>query len=135
MARVVLQSSQGRKIVELGAMNRIGRHPNCTIQLLDGLASKEHCVIEVQGNAMVLRDLGSSNGTMVGEVRLTAPHVLRHGDEIRCGNTVLIFDDGISRFSLPTPALSAGVVDRVLGLGAPNRQVVTAPVSPAARIS
>src|SRR5207248_2025194 len=101
------------------------------------LASKEHCVIEVQGSAMVIRDLGSSNGTLVGQVRLTAPQVLRHGDEIRLGNTVLIFDDGISRAPLPVPPVSAGAVERVLGasLGSPNRHVATAPVLPAVNIS
>nr|HEX4316478.1 adenylate/guanylate cyclase domain-containing protein [Kofleriaceae bacterium] len=137
MARVVLQNTQGRQVVELGAVNKIGRHPNCTIQILDGLASKEHCVIEAQGAAMVLRDLGSSNGTVVGQIRLTTPHVLRHGDEIRLGNTVMIFDDGITQIPILTPPLSAGAVDRVVAapFGTQSGRVVTAPAMPAVNMS
>ena len=114
MARIVLHGSQGRQLIELGAVTRIGRHPNSTIQILDGMASKEHCAIDAQGNQMILRDLGSSNGTHVGPVRLTAPHVLRHGDEIRIGNTTMIFDDGVSSVPIATPPPSAGAVQHAV---------------------
>ncbi|MBA3395907.1 MAG: FHA domain-containing protein [Deltaproteobacteria bacterium] len=116
MGRLIFQSEQGRQTIELGAFNGVGRHPNNTIQLLDTIVSKEHCVIEQHGAATVLRDLGSMNGTFISGERVAGARVLRHGDEIRLGNTVLVYDDGSSHLHvLPPPC--PGVVHR--GAGAP----------------
>ncbi|HEY5946398.1 MAG TPA: FHA domain-containing protein, partial [Kofleriaceae bacterium] len=65
MARIHYVTEQGRQAIELQAHQGIGRHPNNAIQLLDSIASKEHIVIERQGGVMVLRDLGSMNGTYI----------------------------------------------------------------------
>jgi len=35
------------------------RHPNNSIQLLDKIVSKEHCILEQREGGFVLRDLGS----------------------------------------------------------------------------
>ncbi len=111
MGRLIFQSDQGRQSIELGPFNGVGRHPNNTIQLLDTIVSKEHCVIEQHGAATVLRDLGSMNGTFISGERVAGARVLRHGDEIRLGNTVLLYDDGSSHLQvLPPPC--PGVVHR-----------------------
>ena len=70
MARLVLQTAEGQQVVELRPTNSLGRHPSNTIQLLDKIVSKEHCIIERRANGFVLRDLGSLNGTFVNEQRL-----------------------------------------------------------------
>ncbi len=110
MARIIYVNDQGRQQVELGALQGLGRHPNNAIQLLDTIVSKEHGVLERQGHAMVLRDLGSMNGTYVNGERMAGTHVLRHGDEIRMGNTVLRFDDGVTPFHFPLPPPCPGIV-------------------------
>ncbi len=110
MARLIFQNEEGKQTIELGPLSGLGRHPNNTIQLLDTIVSKEHCVIEHRGTETVLRDLGSMNGTFIGGERIVGARVLRHGDEIRLGNTVLRFDDGITRFDFPLPPPSAGAI-------------------------
>jgi adenylate cyclase len=110
MARLIYSDNQGRKAIPLGLSNRIGRHPNSTIQLLDGIVSKEHCMIEARGALMTIRDVGSSNGTFVNSEKLAAERVLRHGDEIRLGNTTLIFDDEVNQAPVATPPISQGAV-------------------------
>ena len=47
-------------------------------------------MIETEGSAPAVRDLGSTNGTFVNERRVQkAP--LRNGDEVRFGNTRMRF--------------------------------------------
>src|SRR5690606_29698269 len=65
MARLLLATPDGERTVELRPRNTLGRHPDNSIQLLDKIVSKEHCVIEQRGSEFVLRDLGSLNGTFV----------------------------------------------------------------------
>src|SRR5262250_3253533 len=87
MARLILAVAEGTQAVELRAVNSLGRHPNNTIQLLDKIVSKEHCIIEQRGDHYVLRDLGSLNGTFINNERVRGEANLKHGDEIALGAT------------------------------------------------
>jgi pSer/pThr/pTyr-binding forkhead associated (FHA) protein len=81
MARLILMTAEGTQSVELRPVNSLGRHPNNTIQLLDKIVSKEHCIIEHRGDHYVLRDLGSLNGTFVNNERVRGESGLKHGDD------------------------------------------------------
>jgi len=97
MARILLVSPDGQQVVELRDFNSLGRHPSNTIQLLDKIVSKEHCIIERRGQALVLRDLGSLNGTYVNGERVNGERELKHGDDIALGGTRARYDDGSGR--------------------------------------
>jgi adenylate cyclase len=101
MARILLVSPDGQQVVELRDFNSLGRHPSNTIQLLDKIVSKEHCIIERRGPLHVLRDLGSLNGTYVNGERVNGERELKHGDDIALGGTRARYDDGSGR---PMPA-------------------------------
>ena len=83
----LLVSPEGQQVVELRDFNSLGRHPNNTIQLLDKIVSKEHCIIERRGDHYVLRDLGSLNGTYINGERVHGERELKHGDDIALGGT------------------------------------------------
>lgn len=87
MARLILQTAEGQQAIELRPVNSLGRHPNNSIQLLDKIVSKEHCIIEQRGDHFVLRDLGSLNGTFINNERVRGEAPLKHGDEIALGST------------------------------------------------
>jgi adenylate cyclase len=93
MARLILQTAEGQQAIELRPVNSLGRHPNNSIQLLDKIVSKEHCIIELRGDHFVLRDLGSLNGTFINSERVRGEAPLKHGDEIALGSTRGRFDD------------------------------------------
>jgi adenylate cyclase len=98
MARLILATAEGgQQAIELLRGNSLGRHPNNSIQLLDKIVSKEHCLIEQRGEHFVLRDLGSLNGTYINGERVRVEGVLKHGDEIALGATRARFDDGSGR--------------------------------------
>ncbi len=93
MARLILTTAEGTQAVELRPVNSLGRHPNNTIQLLDKIVSKEHCIIEQRGDHFVLRDLGSLNGTFINNERVRGEAGLKHMDEIALGATRGRFED------------------------------------------
>jgi len=68
----------------------IGRDPGNDIVIAEPQVSRQHTRITRQGNFLVLEDLGSTNGTFVNGVRLTAPHTLTNGDVIGMGDTVVL---------------------------------------------
>ncbi len=85
-----LSLPNGQEYVLSGQMT-IGRAIENAIKLDDGGASRKHAAIEAAGARVVLRDLGSSNGTWVNDQRVAEPVELRDGDLIRISGTTMIF--------------------------------------------
>ncbi len=104
MARLILQTAEGQQAIELRPVNSLGRHPNNTIQLLDKIVSKEHCIIELRSDHFVLRDLGSLNGTFINNERVRGEAPLKHNDEIALGSTRGRFEDPVASATAGAPA-------------------------------
>lgn len=70
----------------------IGRSGSCDLAIDDLRASRRHCEIYVLADgSYAVRDLGSTNGTQVGGLRLQESVTLRDGDKLFIGETVLRF--------------------------------------------
>lgn len=69
----------------------IGRKTDHDIYVPDSSASRFHAEVQVDpaNNLVMVRDLGSMNGTYVNRERLTQPRQLKPNDEIRIGEHVL----------------------------------------------
>ncbi len=67
-----------------------GRHPDSDIFLDDVTVSRKHAVFQLEGDAFVVRDVGSLNGTYVNRERIDSA-VLRPGDEVQIGKYRLVF--------------------------------------------
>jgi uncharacterized RDD family membrane protein YckC len=63
----------------------VGRSRSCDIRLKEDTVSRLHAVLLWQGEALMLEDLGSSNGTFVNGERVLTPHQLLAGDVVRFG--------------------------------------------------
>ena len=80
------------KVLRLGEPGtyRFGRSPQGSGQVLDMKVSKEHFEIIVSADGALLRDLGSSHGTLLnGQIVPKDSKPLVPGDEIRVGLTVM----------------------------------------------
>src|SRR5215218_1258301 len=103
----------------------------------DPTASHLHAVLERFPAGWCVADLGSSNGIWVNGERIWSAHRLRHGDEIRVGQTRLLFRDPVAAGGSVTevedapPSLTARERDVLVALCRPllDRDMFTEPAS------
>lgn len=81
----------GRPIVLAPGENLIGRDPRAAVCLDYAGVSRRHARVVLDGNDAVLEDLGSKNGTRIGDEAVTAAVGLRDGDSIRVGPAVIVY--------------------------------------------
>lgn len=80
----------------------IGRDDRAEIVVPNGTVSSRHAELRVNGDACVLRDLGSSNGTFVNGIRISSPTAVTSADAIALGS---------ARMSIALPGTSGAAGD------------------------
>lgn len=88
------------KVFPLKAQSVVGRREDCDIVLDDPGVSRHHAVLEVSGEAVILKDLNASNGTFVNgrQIRVTA---LKAGDELAFDEVRFVFEEAGRRPAAP----------------------------------
>ena len=93
MPRLVVHEPGGvTTAVPLDGDVQIGRDPGMAIVLGDAKASRHHATIAREGDAWAIVDAESRHGTFVNGERVTRS-VLRDGDQLQIGATVLRFEE------------------------------------------
>lgn len=82
----------GRKVEAMPGRYKLGRAPReesgfTVVAFGDSGMSRDHFALEVGVAAVILRDLGSTNGTFVNGSRVER-HILSPGDSLRAGETI-----------------------------------------------
>ncbi len=90
--RVKTGPNRGTLFEVKDAVIGIGRDDTQTIQILDQGVSRNHAEIFRIGEMCFVRDLTSTNGTFVNDVRVSEES-LKAGDELMIGTTILVFED------------------------------------------
>ncbi|MHC5011421.1 MAG: FHA domain-containing protein [Planctomycetota bacterium] len=86
------QEHQGERIILTEVRTSFGRRESNTVRLEDRMVSGHHAEVSKDLNGYTIRDLGSTNGTLVnGEPISEAP--LAHGARVRIGNSRFVFKD------------------------------------------
>ena len=67
----------------------IGRGSDAAIRLDDDYVSTRHARIAASGDQWFVEDLGSTNGTYIGAVRINQPTTITLGTQVRIGKTIL----------------------------------------------
>ena len=67
----------------------IGRGSDAAIRLDDDYVSTRHARIASSGDQWFVEDLGSTNGTYLNRARVTGSIVMKRGDRLQVGNTVM----------------------------------------------
>jgi pSer/pThr/pTyr-binding forkhead associated (FHA) protein len=87
---VVTQGSNTGATADLAqAPILIGRGNDAAIKLDDDYVSTRHARIAASGDQWFVEDLGSTNGTYIGTVRITQPTTITLGTQVRIGKTIL----------------------------------------------
>ena len=125
---VVVAGQDAGRSYPLAMRTRLGRASNSQVRLNDGLASRDHALIEWRENGYVISDLGSSNGTSVNGARLAQPRWLGVGDLIQIGGTQL----AVQTFGPGAPAVGAPYVSGPMPVvaGVPSAPMAPAPPMP-----
>jgi pSer/pThr/pTyr-binding forkhead associated (FHA) protein len=66
-----------------------GRGPECHVRPEIPTISRQHCLLRVSYDGVHIRDLGSTNGTLVNGTRVTKERPLKDGDLLQLGPLVL----------------------------------------------
>jgi hypothetical protein len=86
---------EDQKVASTYPLNRktttVGRSHSNHIQIKDPLVSVKHLTISLSDDACVVTDLDSSNGTLINGQRLSGVQIMKDGDEIMIGKTVMRF--------------------------------------------
>jgi len=82
-------SLAGTRVALTGKPILIGRANDSTLVLTDDYASTRHARISENNGVWYLEDLGSTNGTYVGQAKVAEPTPLEAGAVIRIGRTAM----------------------------------------------
>ena len=67
----------------------LGRADDSTLVITDDYASSRHARLVPADGSWLVEDLGSTNGTYLGQAKVTRPTVVPLGQQIKIGKTVL----------------------------------------------
>ena len=82
--------------------NLIGRDPTAAVWLDVSGVSRRHASVLIGEGTATLQDLGSKNGTMLGDRLVTGPTPLHDDDRIHLGRVQLVFHVAASGMSTET---------------------------------
>ena len=85
----VIEGDKKGQSLDLSDEVIIGRAEKCHLVLEDSYVSQMHARIFSRDGAVLVEDLGSTNGTYVNRRRITSPTELQRGDRVKIGKTVL----------------------------------------------
>jgi pSer/pThr/pTyr-binding forkhead associated (FHA) protein/tetratricopeptide (TPR) repeat protein len=86
----------------------VGRVAGVDLRVDDDSVSRRHAELEVQGAEVVLRDLGSANGTTVNGTPIAEDTALSPGDIIQFGVVEMMYENGAASGAKPAVRRSPG---------------------------
>jgi pSer/pThr/pTyr-binding forkhead associated (FHA) protein len=78
--------------IDPGRSAIIGRDPQVEVSVPSDRVSRRHCQLSPKPDgSYVVSDLGSSNGTLINQIRLSGSQVLQGGEYIQTGDCLFRF--------------------------------------------
>lgn len=83
---IVIQGRSASQALKLGlGVTTVGRQEGCQLQIKSSQVSRKHCELFEKKGLLLVKDLGSSNGTFVNGKRVKDQLVLEPGAELTIG--------------------------------------------------
>ncbi len=84
---VVVQGRSANQALKIGTgVMTVGRQQDCQLRIASSQVSRKHCQLFEKKGLLLVKDLGSANGTLVNGKRIADQRVLEHGDELTVGS-------------------------------------------------
>lgn len=93
---IVISGEQKGEFLPLGRrINVIGRAESLPMQILDDMVSRKHLRIRYDENTNEhsAEDMNSKHGVIINNRKITGLATLKEGDQIRIGQTMLLFTE------------------------------------------
>src|SRR5690242_9331622 len=105
---VVVQGRSASSTIKLvDGVTTIGRHDECQLRIKSSQVSRKHCELFEKKGLLLVKDLGSSNGTLVNGKKIQGQRVLEPGDELTIGPVQLrVAKVGATAASAPSKSAS-----------------------------
>src|SRR4051794_19642815 len=101
---VVVQGRSASSTIKLSdGVTTIGRHNECQLRIKSSQVSRKHCEVFEKKGLLLVKDLGSSNGTLVNGKKVQGQRVLEPGDELTIGPVLL----RVAKVGAAAPAAAA----------------------------
>ena len=88
---------RGKRFDLRSASLTVGRDATNGIQLNDSEVSRRHAEVRRTAEGLLVADLASSNGTFVNTEKVEKQRLLKNGDRLQIGRTLLLFTDADDR--------------------------------------
>lgn len=75
----------------------IGRSLDCDLAVVTPHVSRQHALLSIAEDTLTVKDLDSSNGTLVNGKKIESPYALHHDDEIRLYDIVFKVSENFTR--------------------------------------
>jgi len=124
---VVVGPDRGRGVDLVVGATTVGRAKDAGLRLADDATSRQHCRFTFDGAVVTVEDLGSTNGTKVGGVRITSPTPVPDGSEVRLGESVLRIT--VPEVVVAPPSADVRWADGVITVNRPPRVVRPSPAT------
>ena len=83
---VILRGRSASTALKLGdGVTTAGRHDECQLRIKSSEVSRKHCQFFEKNGMLMVKDLGSSNGTFLNGKKIEGQRVLEPGDELTVG--------------------------------------------------
>jgi len=83
------RASTNKAIKLADGVTTVGRQDECQLRIKSSQVSRRHCELFEQKGLLLVKDLGSANGTFVNGKRIQGQRVLEPGDELTIGQVKL----------------------------------------------
>jgi hypothetical protein len=102
MARLLIKAAgkQSREVELKPGVNRFGRDATNDFKIDEPSVSLMHCEIVVQNGNALLKDLGSTNGTLVNGYPVRESY-LKPGQSVTIGAVELVYEPKVELFEIP----------------------------------
>ena len=102
---VVLRGRSATTALKLGdGVTTAGRHDECQLRIKSSEVSRKHCQFFEKNGMLMVKDLGSANGTFLNGKKIEGQRVLEPGDELTVGPVKLRVESGSKPGAKPAPS-------------------------------
>lgn len=92
IVNTALVLATGERVLLDGETIKVGRQATCRVAFDDSNVSREHAQLRRGPDGWMILDLGSTNGTKINGLKISAEQLLVNGDEIAFGTSIARFE-------------------------------------------